>query len=87
MAYTCPVCGLVGHHPRDAAERYCARCHVFEDDARQAVQLRLITAARTARDMLRSEHGRLHLFSANQASEFIMAVTALDRLLAMLPGA
>lgn len=28
--YVCPRCGARSHHPRDAAERYCVRCHLFE---------------------------------------------------------
>lgn len=30
--YTCPRCGFVSHSPRDKQEKYCVRCHVFEDD-------------------------------------------------------
>jgi len=26
MSYTCPKCGRVSHHPRDAVERWCAVC-------------------------------------------------------------
>jgi hypothetical protein len=32
MAFTCPRCGIVSHHPIDATQRYCGRCHVFTDD-------------------------------------------------------
>ncbi len=24
-------CGTISHHPKDIAERYCARCHRFMD--------------------------------------------------------
>ena len=27
--FECPECGAVSHHPADAAERYCGRCHRF----------------------------------------------------------
>lgn len=30
--FRCPFCGIVSHHPRDAQERYCARCHRFVDE-------------------------------------------------------
>jgi Domain of unknown function (DUF3846) len=30
--FECPRCGAVSFHPRDIAERYCGRCHVFVDD-------------------------------------------------------
>ena len=30
--YTCPRCGAVSHHPDDAANHYCGRCHVFLAD-------------------------------------------------------
>jgi len=32
MTFTCPRCGRTSHNPHDAAERYCAHCHVFLDD-------------------------------------------------------
>ena len=32
MAYTCPSCGAVSHHPMDEQEGYCGRCHTFADD-------------------------------------------------------
>lgn len=25
--FTCPRCGATSHHPQDAAEGYCGRCH------------------------------------------------------------
>jgi hypothetical protein len=28
--YVCPRCGAQSYHPKDKAERYCARCHQFE---------------------------------------------------------
>lgn len=31
LGYVCPRCGAMSHHPEDAAERYCARCHQFEE--------------------------------------------------------
>ncbi len=31
MSYTCPKCGLISHNPTDEREKYCLRCHVFED--------------------------------------------------------
>lgn len=30
--FVCPFCDAISHHPRDADERYCGRCHVFVDD-------------------------------------------------------
>jgi hypothetical protein len=30
--FECPRCGAVSANPRDIAEHYCARCHVFADD-------------------------------------------------------
>jgi len=38
-SFICPFCGFVSHHPRDTAERYCARCHVFIDDVQEAAEL------------------------------------------------
>jgi len=29
--YECPRCGAVSYNPRDAAERYCVRCHEFAE--------------------------------------------------------
>ena len=29
--YECLKCGAVSYNARDAAERYCARCHEFAD--------------------------------------------------------
>jgi len=37
-SFTCPFCGAVSHNPRDAEERYCARCHVFVDDEAQTYE-------------------------------------------------
>jgi hypothetical protein len=31
--YVCPRCGARSYHPRDAAERYCGRCHLFGGEA------------------------------------------------------
>jgi hypothetical protein len=31
--YRCPRCGSISAHPRDIAERYCARCDRFETPA------------------------------------------------------
>lgn len=35
MAFTCPACRLVSHHPADEQERYCGQCHQFFNDAGQ----------------------------------------------------
>lgn len=40
MVFICPRCGAVSHNPHDAAERYCARCHVFVDDEAELERLR-----------------------------------------------
>ena len=29
--YVCPRCGAVSHNVNDRRERYCGRCHRFED--------------------------------------------------------
>lgn len=29
---TCPTCGLTSYHPRDIAERYCARCAAWHSE-------------------------------------------------------
>jgi hypothetical protein len=42
MSYTCPCCGITSQHPRDEAERYCGRCHRFEDDEFEHARLRII---------------------------------------------
>lgn len=42
MSYTCPRCGITSQHPRDEAERYCGRCHRFEDDEFEHARLRII---------------------------------------------
>ena len=46
--FRCPRCGAVSHNPKDACERYCARCHVFVDDQASAANadLQLASAAR-----------------------------------------
>lgn len=31
MSYTCPTCGAVSHNSNDEREKYCARCHAFEN--------------------------------------------------------
>jgi hypothetical protein len=31
-AYVCPRCGFKSYNPNDRRERYCIRCHQFEDD-------------------------------------------------------
>lgn len=36
MSYTCPRCGAVSHNPHDENERYCGRCHEFEDEGKNA---------------------------------------------------
>ena len=32
-SYTCPSCGAESFNMNDIVERYCGRCHVFEEDA------------------------------------------------------
>ena len=32
-SYLCPNCGAESFNINDVRERYCGRCHVFEDDA------------------------------------------------------
>lgn len=32
MVYKCHRCGWSSYHPMDVSERYCVRCHTFEDD-------------------------------------------------------
>lgn len=32
IGFVCPRCLTASAHPRDAQERYCARCHAFVDD-------------------------------------------------------
>lgn len=32
----CLRCGAQSFNPHDIAERYCGRCHVFHDDAKEA---------------------------------------------------
>jgi hypothetical protein len=39
MAYMCPRCGAVSHNPHDEANRYCGRCHKFEEDDEQLHRL------------------------------------------------
>lgn len=29
MTFTCPVCGITSHNPRDEEEGYCGNCHGF----------------------------------------------------------
>lgn len=31
-AFTCPRCGATSHHPTDAKEKYCGRCHDWTRD-------------------------------------------------------
>lgn len=30
--YTCPNCGWTSYNLVDVAEKYCGRCHIFQDD-------------------------------------------------------
>jgi hypothetical protein len=32
--FTCPFCASFSHNPKDAEQRYCARCNVFVDDVK-----------------------------------------------------
>lgn len=32
-SFTCPDCGAVSHHPKDAENVYCGRCHEFKTDS------------------------------------------------------
>jgi ribosomal protein L37E len=43
-SYVCPRCGAESFNLNDVAQRYCGRCHVFEDDAAE------IERARARRD-------------------------------------
>jgi hypothetical protein len=43
--YTCPRCGAVSHHPKDAEQGYCGRCHAF---TRVSLRLRLYVAGKLA---------------------------------------
>jgi ssDNA-binding Zn-finger/Zn-ribbon topoisomerase 1 len=36
VSYTCPNCQAVSHNPHDEIERYCGRCHKYEDEAKNA---------------------------------------------------
>ena len=31
-SYTCPSCKAVSYNPHDKIEKYCGKCHKFEDD-------------------------------------------------------
>jgi hypothetical protein len=31
MAFQCPICERISHHPRDRAERFCVRCGFLDD--------------------------------------------------------
>jgi len=42
MAFQCPRCGRVSHHPDDGSNGYCGACHEFTGEGRGRV---LITAA------------------------------------------
>lgn len=35
LPYKCPWCAAESWNPNDAANRYCGRCHVFEDDEKR----------------------------------------------------
>lgn len=32
MTFTCPHCGMISHHPKDAENGYCGDCHAFTGD-------------------------------------------------------
>ena len=32
LPFVCPICGFKSYNSRDAAERYCGRCHRFVDE-------------------------------------------------------
>jgi len=36
----CNKCGLTSWNPMDVAERYCANCHVFHEDARRVEEFK-----------------------------------------------
>lgn len=39
IEYICPWCGAVTRHPDDVANKYCPRCHEFEDMRRAREEL------------------------------------------------
>lgn len=42
MAFTCPACSAVSHHPEDEAEGYCGRCHKHTAPTRGGLPLVVI---------------------------------------------
>jgi hypothetical protein len=36
-SFVCPHCGAESFNPNDIRERYCGRCHQFEDDRLDAM--------------------------------------------------
>jgi ribosomal protein S27AE len=38
-SYVCPRCGARSFNPNDIRERYCGRCHVFQEDEPHAICL------------------------------------------------
>lgn len=47
MSYTCLACGMTSHNPHDEANRYCGRCHQFEDRELGAAAVRRLPTTRT----------------------------------------
>jgi len=45
MAFTCPFCLRVSHHPHDQAERFCGVCGFVDDVAMQGAALDRARAA------------------------------------------
>lgn len=45
MTYTCPECGALSHNPHDEAERYCGRCHQYEERAKNTRLAQLLAEA------------------------------------------
>lgn len=50
-SFTCPDCGLVSHHPRDVAERWCNRCKMGALERAEREWLERARASRTVSDV------------------------------------
>jgi hypothetical protein len=57
VSITCPRCGLTSHHPKDAEEGYCARCHAWTSPPSPTAPPDE-AAVRSALNTLRNWHAR-----------------------------
>ena len=79
--FTCPDCGATSHNPRDEAEQYCGRCHVFMDDMARRTVLKAEVIVEVCTDLLERVKAGGHRLPPPSVQRLGEALGALDRLL------